>query len=460
MKHSIEFRILAENSRHLGDVIGLWKGNRSTLGLFPEGAFLEQARQGHLIAAICPDGDTVVGYILFRKPFDRIAITHLCVAEENRGQNIARGLVEFLIRETDDGYRRGIIVRCRHDYEAAPVWHRLDFNAIGEKPGRGKTPSVLVTWWYDYDLEDLFSPHTAHPSHVQRLWVVLDNSVFSCLCEEESDENLESKALEADWLSDSVRLCVTDEIRNEIQRASDSGWRSERYRALNRFHRVEYARREYERIKAQMASHWHGTKSSRDMSDLNQIAKCIAAGVSVFATRDESLIQRCKAFQDEFQLRVLRPVQIIQAFDELKDQTRYQPRRLEGFSFQVVRPQSDDVTLLCEHFQRAAHGESISQLRAKLRNLIAQVRDVRCECISARDDDTPLLLFATRRRSPSIVQIPLFRYVNTSLTRTLAQNYLSRIIHDAGASSPRVLIEYSDFVKDEMMEETLSMLQF
>ena len=91
-------------------VIDLWKRNRSTLGLFPRGAFEEHARKNLILYLI--DNGGVKGYLLYRVARQRVALSHLCVSDEIRGKGGARILFEALRQHVDDGYCKGIEVRC------------------------------------------------------------------------------------------------------------------------------------------------------------------------------------------------------------------------------------------------------------------------------------------------------------------------------------------------------------
>ena len=113
----------------------------------------------------------------------------------------------------------GIGLSCRRDYVANSIWPKLGFIATTDKVGRGKAGNYLTYWWFDHghpSLRSLIQDRAIQ----QKLAVAIDANVFFSLKGEESPESLECKALEADWIQESVSLCLTSEIFNEIETES------------------------------------------------------------------------------------------------------------------------------------------------------------------------------------------------------------------------------------------------
>lgn len=96
--------------------------------------------------AFVEDGE-VKGYALYgkRARTSDISLTHLCVDHNERGQGIARGLVEAIVEHNPN--RAGIRLSCREDYAAHTMGPHLMFRRLGRKPGRGRDRLPLVTWW-------------------------------------------------------------------------------------------------------------------------------------------------------------------------------------------------------------------------------------------------------------------------------------------------------------------------
>ncbi len=91
-----KFKFIDQNSDYLSEVIDLGNKHSKTLGFMPEGGFVDHARKKWIVIAL--KDDVVVGYLLFRlgKKNLKVSITHLCVKEGYRGQNIAFKLIDQL----------------------------------------------------------------------------------------------------------------------------------------------------------------------------------------------------------------------------------------------------------------------------------------------------------------------------------------------------------------------------
>ena len=133
------------DSPHYQRVIELGNTNSATLGFLPYEAIKQAAEEGRVLAFV-EDGE-VKGYALFGKRVRTgdISLTHLCVDIDQRGQGIARELVEGIVKRNP--HRAGIRLSCRKDYEANAMWPELGFTRWGEKPGRSRAGHLLVTWW-------------------------------------------------------------------------------------------------------------------------------------------------------------------------------------------------------------------------------------------------------------------------------------------------------------------------
>lgn len=104
-----------QDDQALKDVLQLHREAKRTLGPMPTEGFTERAAAGTLLVAT--KDSSIVGYVLFDLPAQRIAVRHLCVSQSMRGQGIGRALIEAI--RDDHGHRIGIHVRCRRNFEDA-----------------------------------------------------------------------------------------------------------------------------------------------------------------------------------------------------------------------------------------------------------------------------------------------------------------------------------------------------
>jgi GNAT superfamily N-acetyltransferase len=211
---AVRIQAIPNNSKDFLAVLALARTNSKTLGFLPTAAFSNYAISGQLVGAF--EKERLLGYLLYavNRTYSFIYIVHLCVTVEFRGRGIARQLFNSLKKQTSIDFR-GVRVRCRRDYEARKLWPKIGFVAIGETPGRSKQGSTLTVWWYDYGHQDLFSFESIR-SLETRLHAVIDANIFFKLLYPNTERDTGAKALLNDWMQESVELCVTKEILNEI----------------------------------------------------------------------------------------------------------------------------------------------------------------------------------------------------------------------------------------------------
>ena len=166
--------------------------NSATLGLLPFAAINQAASEGRVLAFL--DGDEVKGYALYGKRVRTgdISLTHLCVEQSQRGQGIARELVEGIVQRNP--HRAGIRLSCRKDYDANSMRPHLGFRRLGEKPGRGIAGLPLETWWRPIAARSLFEEPEQDDA---RTVVALDTNVLLDILEQRDFPA--SLALTADW---------------------------------------------------------------------------------------------------------------------------------------------------------------------------------------------------------------------------------------------------------------------
>lgn len=198
---------------HLEEIKKLWRTNSQTLGFFTDGAFHDYALKQQILIATNSEHE-LCGYLLYRITSSRnvASIVHLCVRPDIRNQGVAALLLGQLVSETQK--LKGIGLYCRRDFNVSRLWPKLGFKARSEKIGRSISGSTLTYWWYDHNHPDLFtSLNNQDLSNKEK--VVIDANIFYDIKEQSNDESL---ALTADFLEDTIALCLTDEIFEEIAR--------------------------------------------------------------------------------------------------------------------------------------------------------------------------------------------------------------------------------------------------
>ncbi len=338
----MNFKISSINhtSKYLSDVIRLGDANKSTLGLFPHDAYIDQASKKWIIIAIDEITGDLAGYLLYsisrRKML--VSIVHLCIDTSYRGNGITKLLFNELKKLTKDGYL-GVRVRCRIDYSANKLWPKLGFIAIGEMDGRGKKSTRLTIWKFEYDHPSLFSD-ALRQNENSKVKVVIDANVFFQLQYPEISGNEESLPLLEPWLD--IDLYVTPEIYNEINRNKDRLQKEDARKFADSFYKVDSksSHDEFQKTQEALLLLFPKSLSRSDESDLRQLAYAISSEIPFFVTRDGPILSRTEDIFEKFGIQILRPSDLILMQDELMRGDDYAPSRLAGSQIRIEKVHS------------------------------------------------------------------------------------------------------------------------
>jgi GNAT superfamily N-acetyltransferase/predicted nucleic acid-binding protein len=389
----------------------------------PQVAFEHAASTGKLLAAI-RDGQ-VVGYTLFSLPRQVVRLTHLCVAEDARGQGIARRLVDAVSERHAD--RFGIALKCRQDYPANELWPLLGFVAQGEVRGRSRQGFRLTVWWRDHGHPDLFS--AAESIGVVR--VAIDVNVFLDL-ESGSDRPgvIASRALAEDWLADQLELVVTSELMPELARMPAGSEKTRQHQAVTRYQRLTVDGGAATTLARHITEHVLRTQAldlsadPADQSDVRHVAEASLAGVTVLATKDDKLQRWAADAIGVTGVRVMPPSDVILHIDELARAQAYQPAQLQdtGYRLVPVRSGSEDELLT---FQHSAAGETKARYMELTRRIAAG--GPRWSRTILRDPyDKPIAFYATGEAGEELT-VPILRIAGPQLEQTITRQILFQV---------------------------------
>ena len=429
------------NSTLLEQVKNLGQSNASTLGFLPEGAYNAYAADHRILVAV-EDGDRseILGYLIYRPSNRRsvVSIVHLCVRESSRRRGVARALTDELKRSTKERWH-AIRVHCRRDYDASKVWPTLGFIAEGEKQGRSKEGSTLTIWSFDHSHPTLFS--YAEDSELRsKLKVVLDANVVFKLLEAPDSANQESQALLADWLQEDIDLNLTDEILNEINRCPDPGRRKSSRAFVQRFTILRSEQEAVDKARLDIDPYFDASRSDRDESDIQQIAKTLAAGIQLFVTRDEGLLEKSDQLSSRFGLRIIRPVDLIISQDQLRREMEYAPVRLAGSILRMERVDQGSRREVANEF-RAPSSEKAGQFDTRLNACLANPQTN--EVWVVKSTKCPLVLFVQGREDDSQLHVPVFRLARHPMAPTVARHLVHQFVLTA-ARECRTLVKVTD----------------
>ena len=412
--------VVKPSSNELNEVRALWRANSVTLGFFPEGAFVQHAAQGWILAAV--EEGCVLGYLAYRIARSRAVIVHLCVADAARGRGVATALFAALRAGAPD--IRGVAVTCRDDFEAAAVWPKFGFRTVGERAARepGRT---LRSWWFDIDHADLFS---ALASTLPT--VVLDANVFFDLLEPSTARPEESRALTAPWVRDAYQLGVTPEVYTEIARSADRGRKRRGREFASSFVPVKGEPAQVSVLVAKLGEILGPPTRPQDESDHRQLAHALAAGAALFVTWDEGVLGAADRIAELFDTVIVRPVDLVNRLDIAIRPEHYLPARLEGSNVTASPVTAADERDVVRVLHNAPRRERASGLAAVVRAAISDCRNTDTTVVRDAAGNVAAIL-VTRESSDQTLRILAARVRRHTLGPTLARHLLWRAVNDA-----------------------------
>lgn len=449
-KSAVSIVAVGLDSPHLAKVMALHAARKSRLGQFPVGAFEDHARRKLILAAVARDG-ALAGYLLYRVAVSksRASIVHLTTADEFRGQGISRLLVERLKSETR--HLTGISLSCRRDYDLGGLWRSMGFTVRHSKVGRGSDGALLDWWWFGQIQDDLFSYSSTSDSKIS---AAIDANVFYDLICENRPQGEDTKVLQADWLQESLELCITPELYNEIHRAADESGKKRARTAAQGFRELKTDAAEVQRLEDELKSWFNDAILDRDQSDLRQVAHAIAAEVPFLVTRDGPMLDRAEAIFETYGLRVLHPTDLVNHLDLLRREAEYRPVRLEGSRWRERLVTADDVDSIVTQFKHP-NKERANDFERLVRHHMAFPKEWVCRLIT--DDSKAPTVFAVQGNGgASHLGISILRHSDHPLAGTLLRHLLHELVCDGTNGRLRTVAitdsELSDVAKAALAE--------
>lgn len=400
----MRIEVIDFNSPQLDTVKRLGKENASTLGFLPEGAFDERAKAKQILAAL-DDNNQCIGYLLYRIVNRQAKIAHLCIDKSVRNSGAGQSLVDYLKAKSDD--LLGISLKCRRDYkEATKLWERCRFIPISESKGRGKTPSVIVHWWFDHGHPTLFDIKTEEKAK-EKIDIVVDANVFFDFDNPSRTGYEESNALKADWLEDSLNISVADELYQEINRSEDANIRKTSWEKASHYIKLPCDEKQAASVCKEIRKFYTKDETKitdSDRSDIRQVAEAISADAQYFITRDKVLLN---SLSDEvfkrFGLKIMRPADLVIQIDEIRREREYQPARLSGTVIKIALVKSGQEEILTKTFQQQ---EFKTNFQNRLRVYLSDLTNYVCQQIIDEHNDS-LALFVYNKSENDCFEIPL-----------------------------------------------------
>lgn len=395
----------------LDAVDDLMKRNSDVLGFLPRAALEDHLQKGWVLGTK-DRGGRLVGYLMYAENRDRFRIAHLCVSEANRGQGVARRLLEAL--KSYATTQKIIVLRCRNDFSVNKMWPKLRFVPVGESPGRSKDGYLLTLWRLPLALGSQMELFRANMSE-DVLDAVFDAQIFFDFDRPGLAEALPSKALISDLFVDSVNLWYTDELLSEIGRNPNAPERDEARTRLSQFFELKHDPLLVDgfalKLKQILPS-----RNANQQSDIMHLAKTAASEIEVFVTRDRRLLNNASKIEDAVNVRVLSPTSLIIKLRELSETQPYDPDHVSGLGLSWRRLAPEE--LLDFPFDRFLNpGERLRDLKSTIETLFLDNPSAEVEVLWSADE--PIALFGHSHGSPKSLTVSLCRVTRPTRSHAL-----------------------------------------
>lgn len=354
---------------HLEDILRIWGPNRQTLGLMPKDAFRDSIKKKWVL--ICLEDDLIVGYLQFRftNRTQTLSIVHLCIEKSHRGKGHSEKMVDKLV----DIYRyqaRGIKLNCRSDYDKAKVfWTRYGFQPKSTRPSRGNDPSVeLVTWWYSFGIQDLFSINQN-----DKVKAVLDFNILAKMMQPDEKDSFKEQIADllSDWLATEVEFHYASETINELFRDKDLSRQTNTRNFLKHFTELNTDKPSLKVLEMELEKIYFG-KTDNDVSDRRQLAEAIHSGFPYFITLDDGILKHRKKVLEKHQLKIVKPFQLRSEIDFTANIIDYYPNKLSANNFYTGKLIPKEREGLDDLFLSNSTGEKKASFNSIVDEIIAR----------------------------------------------------------------------------------------
>lgn len=417
----MRFTITFAKLDHLGDILRIWGPNRQTLGLMPKDAFLDSIKKKWVL--ICLEDDLVIGYLQFRftNRTQTLSIVHLCIEKSYR----RKGYSEKIVNELVELYRyqsRGIKLNCRSDYyKPIAFWNRYGFQPKSRRPSRGNDPNVeLVTWWYSFGTQDLFSVNQN-----DKVKAILDFNILAKMMEPDENDNAKEQIAEllSDWLATEVEFHFASETINELFRDKNTSRQNKTRAFLKHFLELNSDKPSLRIMELELEKIYLG-KTDNDISDRRQLAEAILSGFPYFITLDEGILRHRKRVLEIYRLKIVKPFQLRSEIDFTVNSIDYYPSQLSANNFHIGKLVPGERDGLDNLFLSNATGERKSSFNSVIDETIA--RPTGCVMV-IKEGKTSVGLMAYYEEA-DYFRVPIIRTKQYSLRQTIFMQNINDLL--------------------------------
>lgn len=430
---SIKTFTVEETSPYFALVKRLWRLNSEALGDFPDSAFFHFAQRGRIIGALNSE-EHFIGYLMYRLfPMQgKATVLHICVDSLFRHNGACRVMIDHLIEITR--WLQGISLLSHPFSDEESVWPKLGFTVIKNTSHRTWDGKPLNLWWYDHNRPVLL-PEKEFLKNREKLKIVLDTDVLYALQDKPEPGQDSSQALIADWLQESILLCLTDETFNTINRHDDRLEQEYRRAFGGKFLRIFIDQSAVRTINQKLDYIFAFSIKDNDESARLNLAGAITAAAPCFVTNNIMILNQAESVYDNFGISILNPLDLILHLNELIRESEYQPFRLQGAKVHKDLTHKEKSSLLLNLTKGETYKTEIDRaLKGTPNENTWTLKDI---------NNLPLALMSCTREKPSLLEISVLKLQKGSLLPTLARFCLKRAIQLAYIEG-RTLIRFTE----------------
>ncbi|MBC6108994.1 GNAT family N-acetyltransferase [Pedobacter fastidiosus] len=414
-------KIVFAKQSDLDDILRIWGPNRQTLGLMPKDAFKESIAKKWVL--ICKEEDSTVGYLQFRftNRTQILSIVHLCVEKEYRGKGYPELMVNKLVSEFRS-QARGIKLNCRSDYKKAEAfWNRYGFQPKSKQPSRGNNRSIeLITWWYNFGVNDLFSTNQNH-----KVKAILDLNILAKIMEPALNDNTKEQIAELinDWIATEVEYYYASETINELFRDKINSRQEKTKQFLKDFTELNIDKSSLKDIERELLSIYPG-KTDNHISDRRQISEAVLSGFPYFITLDAGILKNSKKILEKYPLKIVEPFQFSAEIDFSINAMDYYPNQLSANNFSVSKLNPQDRDGLESLFLNTSGGERKSIFKTSLDGVIAKSTG----CVMVIKEGMSIVSIVGYHLEDDYIQVPLIRTKQYTLRQTIFMQNINDLV--------------------------------
>jgi len=280
----------------------------------------------------------------------------------------------------------------------------------------------------------------------------IDANIFYDLTCHDRPQGNDTRALLADWLQESIELCIAPEIYNEIHRCTDETEKKRTRAAAQGFRELTVEDNHLRRIECELKLWFNAAANNRDLSDLRQVAYAICAEVPFLITRDAAVLGQTEGVFEKYGLRILHPTDLINHLDLLRREAEYRPVRLEGSRWRMRLVAADDVDAIVRQFRHPSK-ERVRDFERSVRHYLALPNEWKSRLV-LDDAGSAAIYLVQGVLKAQHVEIPILRNSGHPLAGTL----LRHLLHTLGNDDPTVGVRTVAVTDVELGEEPASAL--